>query len=94
MVDGPVLFWTTEPRYGCSQPVRVGDLLRVKELGFGWKDEGKVVMILGTVDVSYTRFVPEQPNDLFPSNEPEECFVIIDGQYNTVRIEYLEAIVD
>jgi len=41
------LFWVDEPKYGCSQPVRVGDLLRVKDFGYGWKEEGKVVLVLG-----------------------------------------------
>jgi hypothetical protein len=26
----PVLFYTTEPRFGCSQPVKSWDLLRIK----------------------------------------------------------------
>jgi hypothetical protein len=26
----PILFYTTEPRFGCSQPVKSGDLLRIK----------------------------------------------------------------
>jgi hypothetical protein len=94
MADTPVLFWTKEPKYGCSQPVREGDLLRVKDLGYGWKWEGRIVMVLGTVDPAYTKFVPEYPDDLFPADDPEECFVIIDGRRDTVRIEYLEAIVD
>jgi hypothetical protein len=74
--------------------VRVGDLLRVRNLDYGWKDEGKIVMVLGVVDAAFTRFVPADPDDLFPSDVPEECFVIIDGRRDTMRIEYLEAIVD
>jgi hypothetical protein len=51
-------------------------------------------MVLGVVDATFTRFVPADPDDLFPSDVPEECFVIIDGRRDTMRIEYLEAIVD
>jgi len=94
MADAPALFWVKEAKYGCSQPVREGDLLRVKDLGYGWKWEGRIVMVLGTVDPAYTKFVPEYPDDLFPADDPEECFVIIDGRRDTVRIEYLESIVD
>lgn len=36
----PVLFYTTEARFGCSQPVRGGDLLIVKNRGYGWTYEG------------------------------------------------------
>ena len=94
MADNPVLFWIKEPKYGCSQPVRVSDLLRVRDLGHGWTTEGKIVMVLGAVDPAYTKFVPEYPDDLFPADDPEECFVIIDGRRDTIRIEYLESIVD
>ena len=94
MAEGAVLFWVDEPIYGCKQPVRVGDLMRVRELGFGWKEEGKVVMIIGVIDIAYTLFVPEQPDDLFPSDEPEECLVIVDGRRDTMRIEYLELLTD
>lgn len=94
MTEGDVLFWIEEPIYGCKQPVRSGDLLRVKEHGFGWKDEGKIVMVLKAIDIAYTLFIPEQPDDLFPSDGPEECLVIIDGQQSTMRIEYLEPISD
>ena len=94
MNDGPVLFWIEEPVYGCKQPVRSGDLLRVKEQGFGWKDEGKVVMVLNAIDITYTLFIPEQPDDLFLSDEPEECLVIIDGRRDIMRIEYLEPLID
>lgn len=94
MDEAEPLFWVDESKYGCTQPVRVGDLLRVKDFGYGWKEEGKIVLVLGTVDPTYTRFVPEYPDDLFPPDEPEECLVIIDGHRTTIRIEYLEAIVD
>ena len=94
MADGAVLFWVDEPIYGCRQPVRAGDLARVRELGFGWKEEGKIVMIIGVIDIAYTLFVPEQPDDLFPSGEPEECLVIVDGRRDIMRIEYLELLTD
>lgn len=94
MADGPVLFWSIEPRYGCSQPVRAGDLMCVKDYGLGWKEEGKVVMVLQVIDVAFTCFDPDQPEDLFLPNEPEECVVIIDGRREDMRIEYLEPITD
>jgi hypothetical protein len=94
MSKDEVLFWVEEPNFGCKQPVRMGDLLRVKDLKYGWKEEGKIVLVTGVVDPAYTRFVPEEPDDLFPSLEPEECFIIIEGRREAVRIEYLEVIVD
>jgi hypothetical protein len=42
----PVLFYTTEPRFGCSQPVRSGDLLIVKNRGFGWTCEGAPFIVI------------------------------------------------
>ena len=94
MAEGGVLFWVEAPAFGCKQPVRAGDLMRVRELGFGWKEEGKVVMILGVIDIAFTLFVPEQPDDLFPSDEPEECLVVVDGRRDIMRIEYLETLAD
>ena len=47
MTENPPLFYVTEPRFGCSQPVRVGDLLRVKDLGSGWRLEGKLFLVTG-----------------------------------------------
>ena len=94
MAEDGVLFWVEEPAFGCKQPVRAGDLMRVRELGFGWKEEGKVVMILGVIDIAFTLFVPEQPDDLFPSDEPEECLVVVDGRRDIMRIEYLETLAD
>jgi len=42
----PVLFYTTEPRFGCSQPVRGGDLLIVKNRGYGWTYEGVPFVVI------------------------------------------------
>ena len=74
--------------------VRVGDLLRVRNFGYGWKYEGKIVLVVGVVDAAFTRFVPSDPDDLFPSDVPEVCSVIIAGRRDSMRIEYLEAIID
>jgi len=93
MPESEPLFWIEHPHLR-RLAVRVGDLLRVRNFGYGWKDEGKIVMVLGMVDPAYTKFVPEYPDDLFPADDPEECFVIIDGRRDTMRIEYLESIVD
>ena len=52
------------------------------------------MMILGVIDIAFTLFVPEQPDDLFPSDEPEECLVVVDGRRDIMRIEYLETLAD
>lgn len=50
MTENPPLFYVTELRFGCSQPVRVGDLLRVKRRGSGWRLEGKIFLVTGGDD--------------------------------------------
>ena len=84
MSDTPPLFYVTEPRFGCSQPVRVGDLLRVKRLGYDWRLEGMPFLVTGlgrtlTYDSDYALM-------------PEEAIGIIDGKLQTIRIEDLEVI--
>jgi hypothetical protein len=94
MAEGDVLFWVEDTFYGCKQPVRSGDLLRVKDHGWGWREGGKVVMVLDVIDTTYTHFVSDHPDDLFPPDEPEECLVLIEGRREAMRIEYLEPLTD
>ncbi len=93
MPESEPLFWIEHPHLR-RLAVRVGDLLRVREFGYDWEEEGKIVLVVGIVDAAFTKFVPSDPDDLFPSDVPEECYVIIDGRRDTMRIEYLEAIID
>lgn len=44
----PVLFYTTEARFGCSQPVSSGDLLIVKNRGYGWTYEGVLFFVINS----------------------------------------------
>ena len=76
MSENPPLFYVTEPRFGCSQPVRVGDLLRVKDLGSGWRLEGKLFLVTGAAGV----------------DPHEAAIGIVDGNLEDVWIEHLEAI--
>jgi hypothetical protein len=94
MAEGGILFWSEEPTFGCSQPIRAGDLMRVKEHGWGWKEQGKIVVILDVIDPTFTNFIEADPDDLYRADAPEECLVIIDGRREMMRIEYLEPISD
>lgn len=84
MPESPPLFYVTEPRFGCSQPVRVGDLLRVKRLGYDWRLEGMPFLVTGVA------------RSLTHDNDygliPEEATGVIDGKLQTIRIEDLETI--
>jgi len=43
----PVLFYTAEPRFGCSQPVKSGDLLRIKSSNlYKSKFAGKPIVVI------------------------------------------------
>ena len=84
--DEPVLFWTTEPRFGCSQPVRSGDLLRLK-----WNSskfsKGSAFLVLGA----------SKDNLKFNSGHelwPESAFGIAGGETCWVPVDCLEVIVD
>jgi hypothetical protein len=47
----PVLFYTTEPRYGCSQPVKSGDLLRIKSSNlYKSRFAGKPIFVIDAYD--------------------------------------------
>jgi len=48
----PVLFYTTEPRYGCSQPVKSGDLLRIKSSNlYKSRFAGKPIFVIDAYDL-------------------------------------------
>jgi len=76
VTENPPLFYVTEPRFGCSQPVRVGDLLRVKDLGSGWRLEGKLFLVTGAPRVA----------------AHEAAIGIVDGNLEDVWIAHLEVI--
>ena len=84
MPESPPLFYVTEPRFGCSQPVRAGDLLRVKSAGYSWKLEGMPFLVLGL------------GRSLMYNSDyalvPDEAIGIIDGEITILRIEDLEVI--
>lgn len=88
--DEQPLFYLEEPRFGCLQPVRRGDLVRVKRLSYGWKYEGCLCVVMDVLECYRINELGEP--DLEGLTDPEECNVIIDGTLQTYRIEYLEAI--
>lgn len=47
----PILFYTTESRFGCSQPVRSGDLLVIKGFDLGLKYSGSHFLVIEARDV-------------------------------------------
>ena len=46
----PVLFYTTESRFGCSQPVRSGDLLMIKNVSIDSKYSGAYFLVIEAHD--------------------------------------------
>lgn len=78
----PPLFYVEETKYGCMQPVRSGDLVKIRHLGYGWQEEGKIAVVIGDVE-SHERL------NLFEGLE--ECVIMLDGKKQIMRIEYLEA---
>jgi hypothetical protein len=85
-MNDDVLCYMTEPTFGCSQPVRVGDLLRVKQYKYSWRLEGKLFLVTGIIHMPR--------NDSGYEILPEELTGIIDGEIITVRIEDLEVMSD
>jgi hypothetical protein len=84
--EGPALFYLPEPKFGCSQPVRKGDLLRVKATGHGWKYEGLPFLVLGiTKHLKYS-----EEHEL----TPDAAIGIIDGKQEVIVFEYLEILDD
>ena len=84
MDERPVLFCLD------GVPVHVGDLLRVKSLGYSWILEGKPFLVLG-VSLSWT------PSNLMLGQdevyeEVDEVHGIVDGVMRVVRVEDLELI--
>jgi len=80
--EGPVLFYLPEPKFVCSQPVRKGDLLRVKEMGHGWKYEGLPFLVTGiSRNLRY-----DQDYELVP----EHAIGIVCGKVDVIATEYLE----
>jgi hypothetical protein len=84
MDERPVLFCLD------GVPVHVGDLLRVKSLGYSWILEGKPFLVLG-VSLSWT------PSNLMLGQdevyeEVEEVHGLVDGVMRAVRVEDLELI--
>jgi hypothetical protein len=76
--ETPPLFYLQSPLG--LQPIRAGDLVRVKQLGYDWILEGKVLLVLGA---SHAWGRDE-------AQEVEEAHGIIEGEMRMVRIEDLE----
>jgi len=79
-MKGNILFYVTESKFGCSQPARSGDLLRVKKINEFWYFAGKPALVLSRCSEDYLR---------------DDCaVVIIDGKKEIIRFEFLEWISD
>ena len=83
------LFYLNETLLGCSQPVRVGDLIRVKRLGYDWILEGKPFLVVGVSRAWDTGSMLGQ-DEVY--DEVEEAHGIVDGIMRVVRVEDLELI--
>jgi hypothetical protein len=92
-----ILFYVEESQYGCPQPVRAGDMLRVKHMGRGWPEEGQIVIVL---DVDRHTYVFDDDGGLsnrtvlLSAQERDECTVLIGDKKVVCKIEYLEALGD
>lgn len=87
MNESPALFYLPEPRFGCMQPIREGDLIRVKRLGYDWILEGKPFLVLG-VSKSWDIGSMLGQDEIY--DEVEEAHGLVDGIMRAVRIEDLE----
>lgn len=92
-----ILFYVEENLYGCSQPVRAGDILRVKDMGRNWPEEGQIVIV---IDVDRHTYVFDDDGNsnyrtvLLSAEERDECTVLIGDKKVVCKIEYLEAFGD
>lgn len=79
MTDNPILGWTTESRYGCTNPIRAGDLLvtRTKmHSGRRFFPIGKMCLVLGPAEDRTNRdefgcisvMIDGAIEDMFPGN--------------------------
>jgi hypothetical protein len=91
MDETPPLFYLNEPTFGCSQPVHVGDLVRVKRLGYDWILEGKLFLVVG-VSRSWDTGSMLGQDEIY--DDIEEAHGIVDGVLRAVRIEDLELLHD
>jgi len=83
MDERPVLFCLE------GQPIRKGDIVRVKSLGYGWILEGKVLLVLG-VSLSWDTGSMLGQDEVY--EEVEEVHGLVDGVMRAVRVEDLELI--
>jgi len=83
MDERPVLFCLE------GQPIRKGDLLRVKSLGYSWTLEGKPFLVLG-VSLSWDTGPMLGQDEVY--EEVEEVHGLVDGVMRAVRVEDLELI--
>ena len=80
IMKGDILFYVTESKFGCSQPVRSGDLIRVKKINEFWYFAGKLALVLSRCSEGHLR---------------DDCAaVIIDGKKEIVMFAFLEWISD
>ena len=81
MDECPVLFCLE------GQPIRKGDIVRVKSLGYSWILEGKVLLVLG-VSLSWDTGPMLGQDEVY--DEVEEVHGLVDGVMRAVRVEDLE----
>jgi len=83
MDERPVLFCLE------GQPIRKGDIVRVKSLGYGWILEGQVLPVLA---VSLTWDTGSMLGQDEVYEEVEEVHGLVDSVMRAVRVEDLELI--
>ena len=84
--DEKPLFYLCESLYGCSQPVRRGDLIRVKCECTDILYRGKVCLVVSSSE----RIIYDELREI--DWITEECEVLIDGSLARMHIEDLELI--
>ena len=77
------IFYTTEPIFGCSQPVRKGDILKIRQCGSAF-------LVTGDKTFYPLEFLDEDAD----YDPPPFIEGLVDGEIQRVCIEDLEALVD
>jgi hypothetical protein len=78
MTERSPLFYVSEPRFGCTQPVYAGDILRLRTCDY-------MIIVISCRDIEIFDALDEN------SWTVEECEVMLDGKIQRVLVSDLEA---